>query len=263
MEVQRKAQRKEREPRGGQAKLTSFGGSRAGRCPWRARSSRPASPTRAERDSSTSRKGRLLSCSMKQCLSFMARCVQPMARDVIIYPRRAGQIRNHSRAARPCSIYHRVGVQKVEMAISTLWIGILILLFPRIRCGCQVRPSQSQCLCRASTHKACRARPVSRWMRVPVPPPRRQLTAAAPNSAATSFAAAFCRLVSSSTLKQTDPTQKTGSVCGTRGLNGVFCSHRRCVLRVRPALPDFVAGGPAEQGNNVGGRSLSATDSMN
>ena len=35
-----------------------------------------------------------------------------------------GQIRNHYRAARPCSI--RVGVQSAQMAISTLWIRILL-----------------------------------------------------------------------------------------------------------------------------------------
>ena len=46
-----------------------------------------------------------------------------------LYPRRAGQIRNHSRAARPCSIEHRVGIQSAQMAISTLWIRILILFF--------------------------------------------------------------------------------------------------------------------------------------
>ena len=36
------------------------------------------------------------------------------------YPRRAGHIRSHSRAARPCSISRRVGIQMVERAISTL-----------------------------------------------------------------------------------------------------------------------------------------------
>ena len=50
-------------------------------------------------------------------------------------PRRAGQIRNHSRAARPCSIWRRVGIPRVKMAISTLWIGSSILLFPRTRRG--------------------------------------------------------------------------------------------------------------------------------
>ena len=41
-----------------------------------------------------------------------------------------GQIRNHSGAARPCSIWRRVGVQRVEVAISTPWIRILVVLFP-------------------------------------------------------------------------------------------------------------------------------------
>ena len=45
-------------------------------------------------------------------------------------PRRAGHIRNHPRAARPCSIQRRVGIQRVEMAISSHWFRIFILHFP-------------------------------------------------------------------------------------------------------------------------------------
>ena len=48
------------------------------------------------------------------------------------YPRRAGQIRNHSRVARPCSIKGRVEIKGVERACSTLLTRILILLFPRV-----------------------------------------------------------------------------------------------------------------------------------
>ena len=46
------------------------------------------------------------------------------------YPRRAGQMRNHPRAARPCSIWRRVGIKGVEGALSTPLIRILIY-FPR------------------------------------------------------------------------------------------------------------------------------------
>ena len=48
-----------------------------------------------------------------------------------VYPRRAGQTRNHSCPARQCSVKRRVGIQTVEIAILTLWIGIVILRFPR------------------------------------------------------------------------------------------------------------------------------------
>ena len=41
-----------------------------------------------------------------------------LMKNVIVmttYPRRAGQIRKHSRAARPCIIYRRVGIQSYQM----------------------------------------------------------------------------------------------------------------------------------------------------
>ena len=44
-------------------------------------------------------------------------------------PSRAGHIRNHSRAAHPCSIWRRVEIHSAQMAILTLWIRILFLLF--------------------------------------------------------------------------------------------------------------------------------------
>ena len=56
-------------------------------------------------------------------------------RICVCCPRRAGQIRNHPRAARPCSIQRRVGIPRVEKSILTLGIRILILFLPRIRRG--------------------------------------------------------------------------------------------------------------------------------
>ena len=52
------------------------------------------------------------------------------------YPRRAGQIRTQSRAARPCSIQRRVGINRVEKPLSTLLIWILVSLSPRTWRGC-------------------------------------------------------------------------------------------------------------------------------
>ena len=39
-------------------------------------------------------------------------------------------MRNYSRAARPCSIWRRVGIQSAQMAISTLWIRFETLPHP-------------------------------------------------------------------------------------------------------------------------------------
>ena len=68
-----------------------------------------------------------------QHISLMGRHSRVYLQNVLVawggyYPRRAGQMRNHSRAARPCSIQRHIGVQSYQRVIDRSGLGSLLYL---------------------------------------------------------------------------------------------------------------------------------------